>query len=208
MAQNPITQPPGQTLQGLHIAILVTDGFEQAELTEPKKALEEQGAITKIISSERGKVQGFNHDTKADQFDVDLTFEEADPKDFDAVLLPGGVFNADQIRIVLEAQRIVKGIHNDGKPIAVICHGSWLLISSGLVKDKTLTSWPSLQDDIRNAGATWVDKEVVVDGTWVSSRKPADIPAFNQKMIEVFEARKKQGLHGTEDAKAIGIASS
>jgi protease I len=208
MEPHPTQQPPGQTLEGMHIAILVTDGFEQVEFTEPKKALEEAGAITKVISSKRGKVQGFNHDTKADRFDVDLIFEEADPKDFDGVLLPGGVFNADQIRIIPEAQRIVQGVHSDGKPIAVICHAPWLLVSARLVKGKTLTSWPSLQDDIRNAGAHWVDKEVVVDGKWVSSRKPADIPAFNQKMIEVFEERKRQHLRGTPDANAVGIASS
>lgn len=208
MEQHPTQEPPGQTLEGLHIAILITHGFEQVEFTEPKKALETLGAITKVISSKRGKVQGFNHDTKADLFDVDLTFDEADPKDFDGVLLPGGVFNADQIRIIPEAQRIVQGIHNDGKPIAVICHAPWLLVSAGLVKGKTLTSWPSLRDDIRNAGATWVDKEVVVDGTWVCSRKPDDIPAFNQKMIEKFEAWKKQHLRGTADAQAVGIASS
>jgi protease I len=192
----------------MHVAILVTDGFEQVEFTEPRKALEEAGATTKVISSKRGKVQGFNHDTKADQFDVDLTFEEADPKDFDGVLLPGGVFNADQIRIIPEAQRIVQGVHNDGKPIAVICHAPWLLISARLVKGRTLTSWPSLQDDIRNAGAHWVDKEVVVDGKWVSSRKPADIPAFNPKMIELFEQRKQEHLRGTAEASAVGIAGS
>jgi protease I len=205
---HPTLQPPGQTLEGMHVAILVTDGFEQVEFTEPRKALEEAGATTKVISSKRGKVQGFNHDTKADQFDVDLTFEEADPKDFDGVLLPGGVFNADQIRIIPEAQRIVQGVHNDGKPIAVICHAPWLLISARLVKGRTLTSWPSLQDDIRNAGAHWVDKEVVVDGKWVSSRKPADIPAFNPKMIELFEQRKQEHLRGTADASAVGIAGS
>jgi protease I len=208
MEQHPTQQPPGQTLEGMVIAILVTDGFEQVEFTEPKKALEAAGAMTRVISEKRGKVQGFNHDTKADQFDVDLTFEEADPKDFDAVMLPGGVFNADQIRIILEAQRIVQGIQNDGKPIAVICHAPWLLVSAGLVKGRTLTSWPSLQDDIRNAGANWVDKEVVVDGNWVSSRKPADLPVFNQKMVEVIEQRKQERLRGTEDQNAVGIAGS
>jgi protease I len=197
-----------QVLNGLHVAILVTDGFEQAEFTEPKKALEEAGAITKVISSKHGKVQGFKHDAKADQFDVDLTFDEADPKDFDAVVLPGGVFNADQIRIIPGAQRIVRGIQEDRKPIAVICHGPWLLISAGLVNNKTLTSWPTLQDDIRNAGAKWVDQEVVRDGNWVSSRKPADLPVFNQKMVEVIAENKEAHLRGTEDENAVGIASS
>jgi protease I len=197
-----------QALSGMHIAILVTDGFEQAEFTEPKKALEEAGAITKVISDKHGKVQGFKHDTKADQFDVDLTFNEADPKDFDGVVLPGGVFNADQIRMIPDAQRIVRGMEEDRKPIAVICHGPWLLVSAGLVKNKTLTSWPSLQDDIRNAGAKWVDKEVVVDGKWVSSRKPADLPAFNQTMIEVLAKNKEQHVRGTEDEQGVGSASS
>src|SRR3981081_3577356 len=137
METHPSIQPPGQTLEGMHIAILVTDGFEQVEFTEPKKALEEIGAMTKVISSKRGKVQAFKHDTKADLFDVDLSFGEADPMDFDAVVLPGGVFNADQIRIIPEAQRIVQSMHNDGKPIAVICHGPWLLVSAGLGKGKT-----------------------------------------------------------------------
>ena len=208
METHPTMQPPGQTLEGMHIAILVTDGFEQVEFTEPKKALEEIGAMTKVISSKRGKVQAFKHDTKADLFDVDLSFGEADPMDFDAVVLPGGVFNADQIRIIPEAQRIVQSMHNHGKPIAVICHAPWLLVSAGLVKGKTLTSWPSLQDDIRNAGATWVDKEVVVDGLWVSSRKPADLPMFNAKMIEVIHTTKDQHLKGTPDRNAVGIAGA
>lgn len=208
MEPHPTLQPPGKTLEGMSVAILVTDGFEQVEFTDPKKALEEAGATTTVISSKRGQVQAFKHDTKADLFDVDLTFDEADAGDYDAVLLPGGVFNADQIRIILEAQRIVQSMNNDGKPIAVICHAPWLLVSAGLVRGKTLTSWPSLQDDIRNAGATWVDQEVVVDGKWVSSRKPADIPAFNQKMIEVIEQTKQQHLRGTEDESAVGIAGS
>jgi protease I len=201
-------QTQQQTLGGSHVAILVTDGFEQAEFTEPKKALEQAGAITKVISDKHGKVQGFNHHDKADQFDVDLIFDEADPKDFDAVLLPGGVVNADYIRLNLEAQRFVKGMQQDGKPVAVICHGPWLLVSSGLVRGRTLTSWPTLQDDIRNAGGNWVDKEVMVDGNWVSSRKPADIPAFNQKMVETIAEKKKRNVRGTADENTVGSASS
>jgi protease I len=173
-------------LNGLNIAILVTDGFEQAEFTEPKKALEEAGATTTVVSSKHGKVQGFKHDAKADQFDVDLTFDEADSKDFDAIVLPGGVMNADQIRIVPQARSIVQDAQQSGKPIAVICHGAWLLVSAGLTKGRTLTSWPTLQDDIRNAGGQWIDQEVVTDDNWVSSRKPDDIPAFNRKMIETI----------------------
>jgi protease I len=197
-----------QSLMGLHIAILVTDGFEQVEFTEPKIALEQAGAIVKVISSRHGKVQGFRHDIKADRFDVDLTFEEADPNDFDAVVLPGGVINADRIRTIPDAQRIVRGIHEERKPIAVICHGPWLLISAGLVDNKTLTSWPSLRDDIRNAGAKWVDEEVVVDGKWVSSRKPDDLPAFNQAMVDVIAKNRDLHVRSKEDEVTIGTASS
>jgi protease I len=196
-----------QSLSGMNVAILVTDGFEQVELTEPRAALEQQGASTKIVSSQRGQVQGFNHDTKADKFNVDLTFQEADPKDFDAVLLPGGVFNSDQIRIIPEAQRFVQQMDEDSKPIAVICHGGWLLVSSQLVDGRTMTSWPTLQDDIRNAGGNWVDQEVVVDGNMVSSRKPADIPAFNAKMIDKFFERLSGSARGSRDEQSgIGIS--
>lgn len=182
-------QEQRQALQGTRIAILLTDGFEQAELTGPREALETAGATTLIISSKPGKVQGCNHDVKADTFDVDRTFDDADPAEFDAVLLPGGVMNADQIRIIPQAQGFVQAMEADHKPIAVICHGAWLLISAGLIDGRTLTSWPTLEDDIRNAGGSWVDEEVVVDQNWVSSRKPADIPAFNEKMIDVMANR-------------------
>jgi protease I len=195
-------------LGGLHIAILVTDGFEQAEFTEPKKALEQAGAITKVISDKHGQVQGFNHDTKADLFDVNLTFTEADAEDFDAVVLPGGHINSGRIREIPQAQNFVKSMQADGKPIAVICHGAWLLVSADLVKDRTLTSYPSLQEEVRNAGGNWVDQEVVVDGNWVSSRKPADLPAFNQKTIEVIAELKNKKVRGTEDENAVGTASS
>ncbi len=186
-----------ETLSGMQVAILVTDHFEQVELTKPRAALQEAGASTKIISSQRGMVQGVHHDRKADQFEIDAAFDEADPRDFDAVLLPGGVMNADQIRLIPEAQQFVKSIQQEGKPIAVMCHGPWLLVSAGLVRGRTLTSWPTLQDDIRNAGGTWVDREVVVDGNWVSSRKPPDIPAFNARMIELFarHAERERGRH-------------
>lgn len=196
-----------QSLGGINVAILVTDGFEQVELTGPREALEDAGAATRIVSSRHGKVQGFNHDAKADQFDVDLTFEEAASEDFDAVLLPGGAFNSDRIRVIPEAQRIVQGMQEDGKPIAVICHGAWLLVSAGLVKDRTMTSWPTLQDDIRNAGGHWVDQEVVIDGNWVSSRKPDDIPAFSQALIDLLKQRVNASLHGTQDQQ-MGIGLS
>ncbi len=195
------------TLNGMNIAILVTNGFEQAEFTAPRAALEQQGALTKVISSQHGKVQGYHHHDKGDQFDVDLTFGEADPKDFDAVLLPGGVINSDQLRMIPEAQRFVQQMEEDGKPIFVICHGPWLLVSAGLVEGRTLTSWPTLQDDIRNAGGNWVDQEVVVDGNLVSSRKPADLPAFNQKIVDVLFQRFSGGVRGTRDEQTgIGLA--
>lgn len=178
-----------QQLRGIAVAILAVNGFEQAEMTEPRKALDEAGATTTLISVSYGQIQGFNHDKPADKFDVQMTIEEADPKDFDAVLLPGGVMNADQIRTSAHAQQFVQAMQREGKPVAVICHGAWLLISAGLAQGRKLTSWPSLQDDLRNAGALWVDEQVVVDRNWVSSRKPADIPAFNQEMLKLVASR-------------------
>lgn len=195
-------------LNGMNIAILVTNGFEQIELTGPRDALDEAGATTRIVSTQRGKVQGFHHDTKADQFGVDLTFDEADPEDFDAVLLPGGVYNADQLRMVPQAQQFVRQMQQQGKPIAVICHGAWLLVSAGLAHGRTLTSWPTLQDDIRNAGGNWIDQEVVVDKNIVSSRKPDDIPAFNDKMLELLTSRFEGSARGTGDEQGAGIGIS
>ncbi len=196
-----------QPIAGTNIAILVTDGFEQVELTGPREALENAGATTRIVSAKHGKVQGFNHDVKADQFDVDLTFDEAYAEDFDGVLLPGGALNSDQIRVIPEAQRIVQGMQEDGKPIAVICHGAWLLVSAGLVEGRTMTSWPTLQDDIRNAGGNWVDQEVVIDGNWVSSRKPDDIPAFSQAVVECLTQRVAASVRGTRDEQTgIGLS--
>ena len=174
------------SLNGKKIAILVTDGFEQAELTGPKEALEQAGAQTHIISAESGQVQGWDGTEPADSFPVDLTFAEANAGDYDAVLLPGGVVNADTIRIDTQAQQLTKQIADAGKPVAVICHGAWLLISAGLVQGKTMTSWPSLTDDLKNGGATWQDQEVIVDGQLVSSRKPDDIPAFNREFIKLL----------------------
>lgn len=196
-----------KTLNGMNIAILVTDGFEQVEFTEPRKELEQYGAVTKVISNKHGKVQGFHHHDKGDQFDVDLNFDEADAKDFDAVLLPGGVINGDQMRMIPQAQQFLRTMDEDSKPIAVICHGGWVLVSAGLVEGRTMTSWPTLQDDIRNAGGTWVDEEVVVDGNLVSSRKPDDIPAFNRKMVDKMFERFVGGVRGTRDEQTgIGLA--
>lgn len=180
----------GNTLNGMRVAILVTDDFEQAELAEPKKALEQAGATTKIISPKSGQVQGMNHDVKADTFPVDMTLDQANPGDFDAILLPGGAVNADALRMEPKAQDFVRQIESSKKPIAVICHAPWLLVSSGLVKGKKMTSYYTIQDDLRNAGANWVDQEVVHDGNWVSSRSPKDLPAFNKAMIELFSGSK------------------
>lgn len=176
------------TLSGKTVAILVTDGFEQVELTGPKHALEAAGAKTVLISPKTDEVQGYQHVDKADRFAVDKTLADASPDKYDAVLLPGGVHNADALRTEEKAQAFVKGIAQQGKPIAVICHGAWLLVDSDLVRNRTLTSWPSLQADLRNAGATWVDEQVHVDGKLVSSRKPDDIPAFNASFVELLAA--------------------
>ncbi|MCD0504878.1 type 1 glutamine amidotransferase domain-containing protein [Bordetella petrii] len=175
------------SLKDLNVAILVVDGFEQVELTQPRDALVQQGARVALVSAAHQPVQGMHHDQMGDRFDVDLTFAEAQPADFHAVLLPGGVVNADELRMHPKARDFVRALDEQGKPIAVICHGAWLLVSAGLVRGRTLTSWPSLQDDLRNAGAQWVDQEVVVDGKLVSSRKPDDIPAFNREVLRVFQ---------------------
>jgi protease I len=174
------------SLKDVSVAILAVDGFEQAELLEPRKALDAAGARTVVVSAKRDPIQGFQHTEKGQKVPVDLIFSEADPVHFDAVLLPGGVVNADELRTHPKAREFVAHMNGAHKPLAVICHGPWLLISAQLVKGRTLTSWPSLQDDLRNAGATWADKEVVVDGNWVSSRKPDDIPAFNREFMALL----------------------
>lgn len=179
-------------LEGKKVAILVADGFEQVELTEPKNALEEAGATTQIVSPAEGEVQGWNHDEKADKFAVDMPLDRARSDDYDALLLPGGVRNPDQLRMMTRAIEFVDGFFATGKPVAAICHAPWTLIDAEVVKGKTITSWPSLKTDLTNAGATWVDRQVVVDSGLVTSRKPDDIPAFNEKMIEEFSQRKSQ----------------
>ena len=180
----------GNTLNGMRVAVLVTDEFEQAELAEPKKALEQAGATVKIIAPKPGKVQGMNHDVKADTFNVEMTLDQANPDDFDAVLLPGGALNADALRMEQKARDFVKRMDSAGKPIAVICHAPWLLVSAGLVKGRKLTSYYTIQDDIRNAGGEWTDQEVVRDRNWVTSRSPKDLPAFNPAMIQLFAGSK------------------
>jgi len=184
------------SLDSLRVAILAVDGFEQSELEQPRQALQEAGARAELVSAKPGKIRGMRHAEKADAFDVDVTFDQADPGRYDAVLLPGGVVNADAIRMEEGARRFVRSMQEAGKPVAVICHGPWLLVSAGLAQGRTLTSWPSLQDDLRNAGAAWQDREVVVDGNWVSSRKPDDIPAFNRAFIALLAQRRQAGGQG------------
>ena len=182
-----------QKLQGKRVAILVAEGFEQVELTEPKSALEAAGAETHIISPARDRVQGWDHFEKGDHFTVDVPLDAARAADYDALLLPGGVANPDQLRIIPKAVSFVREFFEAGKPIAAICHGLWPLIDAGVVRGRRVTSWPSLRADLQNAQAQWVDEEVVTDGGLVTSRKPDDIPAFNRKMIEEFaEGRHPQ----------------
>ncbi|MDB6004986.1 MAG: Protease [Prosthecobacter sp.] len=166
------------------IAILATDGFEQSELEEPMKALQEAGATVSIVSPKKGQIQGMRHAEKGDLFDVDIPLRNAQQDDFDALVLPGGLMNPDELRSTPEAVDWVRQFGRAGKPIGAICHGPWLLIEAGLVDNLRMTSWPAIQTDVKNAGGLWVDEEVVVDNGIVTSRKPADIPAFNAKVIE------------------------
>jgi len=201
------SQPPQHLLGGLRVAILADDGFEQVEMTQPREALEEAGVVTRLISVHPGRIRGFHHDQPGDSFAVDLVLEDARADDFDAVLLPGGVRNADMLRASRHAQQFVRDIDRQGKPLAVICHGPWLLISAELVKGRTLTSWPTLEADIRHAQGNWLDQPVVVDRNWVSSRKPADIPAFVARFKELLAARTRASVGGTADdsASAAGV---
>jgi protease I len=181
-------------LNAKKVAILVAEGFEQVEMTEPRKALEAAGAQTQIVSPAQGHVQGWNHFDKADRFRVDVPIDAANADDYDALLLPGGVANPDQLRTNAKAVQFVKRFVESGKPVGVICHGPWTLIEAGAIKGRTITSWPSLRTDLTNAGATWVDEEVVVDKGLVSSRKPADIPAFSRKLVEeIGEGQHRRG---------------
>ena len=180
------------TLQGKKVAILVTDGFEQSELLEPRKALDEAGATTIVVSPNEGKVRGWNHKEWGNEVPVDVLLISAKAESFDALLLPGGVMNPDQLRMKPEAVRFVKQFVDAGKPVAAICHGPWTLLEAGGVGGHTMTSWPSLRTDLKNAGAIWVDKEVVSDKNLVTSRKPDDIPAFNREMIRLFADARQQ----------------
>ena len=180
-------------LQGKRVAFLATDMVEQVELTEPWKAVQEAGATPELISLEEGEIQGFNHYDKADTFTVDKTVEEARADDYDALVIPGGVGNPDTMRADENAVELTRQFFEQGKPVGAICHGPWMLVEAGVVRGRTVTSWPSLQTDIRNAGGSWVDQEVVVDQGLVTSRKPDDLPAFNAKIVEEFaEGRHEQ----------------
>ena len=173
-------------LRGKRIAFLATDMVEQVELTEPWKAVEEAGAQPELVSLEEGDIQGFDHYDKADTFEVDRVVTEVTADDYDGLVLPGGVGNPDTLRTHDDAVRFVRTFIESGKPVAVICHGPWTLVEADVVRDRTLTSYPSVQTDIKNAGGNWVDRDVVVDDNIVSSRKPDDLPEFCSKLVEVF----------------------
>jgi protease I len=191
-------------LQGKKIAIVATDGFEQVELTEPKKALEAAGATVEVISPKSGQIKGWNHTEWGDNTKVDKTFDEAKPAEYDGLVLPGGQINPDKLRIEPKAVAFVNDFFNSGKPIGAICHGPWLLVEAGVLKKKTLTSWPSVRTDIRNAGGHWVDEEVVTDGNLTTSRKPDDLPAFNERLIREFSQGKPSR---TADKQPVRAAS-
>jgi protease I len=174
-------------LTGLRVAVVATDGFEESELTEPVKALRDAGAEVTIVSLAHSHIQAVRHDLdKTIRIKVDRTIGDVTADEFDAVHLPGGTVNADSLRMVSEVQDFLREMQDTGKPISAICHAPWELVSAGLVLGRTLTSYHSIQDDIRNAGGYWVDQEVVVDGNWVTSRQPSDLPAFNRAMLELF----------------------
>jgi protease I len=186
-------------LKGKRIAFMMAnEGVEEVEFTEPRKAVEEAGAEVDVIAPEAGEIQAFNHLDKGDTFTVDKSTGDASPDDYDGLVLPGGVANPDELRTDEDAVNLVRAFFEAGKPVGVICHGPWTLVEAGVVKGRTLTSWPSLQTDIRNAGGNWVDEEVVVDSGLVTSRKPDDLPAFNAKIVEEFA----EGVHEEQREKA------
>jgi protease I len=181
-----------ETLNGIKVAILVTDGFEQVEMTEPRKALDAAGATTELVSPKDGEVKAWKFTEWGDTFPVDVPLDNARPEDFDAILLPGGVLNPDTLRTLPEAVAFAKAFFDAGKPVASICHGPWTIIEAGAARGRRLTSWPSLRTDLENAGAEWVDQQVVVDHGLVTSRKPDDIPAFNPEVIKLFASARGQ----------------
>jgi protease I len=181
-----------ENLKGLKVAILIEKGFEQVEMTEPSKALITAGAEVSIVSPQKSHVRGWERTDWGDEFPVDKHLDEAMPDEYDALLLPGGVMNPDKLRMQPNAVAFAKAFFDADKPVAVICHGPWMLIEAGVAKGRKIASWPSLETDLKNAGAEWIDQEVVVDGKVVSSRKPGDIPAFNREMLRVFENARPQ----------------
>lgn len=182
-------------LDGIRVAMLATDGFEESELTEPRRALIEAGAQVDVIAPAEGTIQGFQHHDKSITVEVDQTLERARPQEYDAVMLPGGALNADAMRVVPAVKKFLRAMQEESKPFAVICHAPWELISAGLVEGRKLTGYHTIQDDIKNAGGDWKDQETVVDRNWVTSRQPSDIPAFNREMIKLFSARARATRH-------------
>ncbi len=187
-------------LNGKRIAILATDGVEQVEMTEPRKALDAAGAKTELVSPAKGQLQAWRHMDKGDKFPVDVELDAADPNNYDALVLPGGVANPDQLRNMPKAVQFVKSFFEQDKPVAAICHAPWMLVEADVVRGRTLTSWPSLHTDLKNAGAKWVDREVVEDNGLVTSRKPDDLPAFNKKIVELFSQAQQR------EAQPVGPA--
>jgi len=181
-------------LRDLRVAVLATDGFEEVELTEPVKALRDAGARVDVVAPHGGEIQGFKHHDKAGRVRVDRTLGEARAEEYDAVMLPGGALNADAIRVEPKLQSFLRAMEEQGKPFAVICHAPWELVSAGLARGRKVTSYHTIQDDMRNAGAQWEDREVVVDRNWVTSRQPSDIPAFNREMLRLFASRRAAGV--------------
>ena len=181
-----------ENLKGKKVAILVTDGFEQVELLQPREALDKAGAETKVVSLKEGSGKGWDMTKWGKEVPADLTLDNAKPDDFDALLLPGGVISPDKLRMDPKAVVFVKAFFDAGKPVAAICHGPWTIIEAGAARGRKIASWPSLKTDLRNAGAEWVDKEAVTDGNLVTARKPDDIPAFNRAMIELFSKETQQ----------------
>jgi protease I len=192
-------------LRGMRVAIIATDLFEEAELIQPREALQRAGAQTVVVAPHGGEIQAVQHDKKTQKVKVDMTLDKAKSKDFDAVLIPGGAMNSDALRIEPKAQQLVREIDSEQKPIAVICHGPWLLISADLVRGHEMTSYHTIRDDVRNAGANYRDEECVRDRNWVSSRQPSDIPRFNEEMLQLFDesfnrTRSESGYRGREVA--------
>jgi protease I len=194
------TEASEQSLKGKKVAILATDGFEQVELTEPRKALDAAGAQTSVVSPKPDKIRGWNFTDWGDEMKVDVPLDQAKPEDFDALLLPGGVINPDTLRMNEKAVDFARAFFDAGKPVASICHGPWMVIETGAADGRRIASWPSLRTDLENAGAEWIDEEVCVDGNLVTSRKPDDIPAFNREMLSLF-AKSPEEIEQTEEGE-------